>query len=118
VRSRFRYRVSSRVWAAAGVSYGSGLPVEFDGSYEDAVAQFGKRIVDRVNLDRGRVRPSFSLSASAGVLAWKKEKRNARVQADVQNLTGRLNVINFAGVFSGTALGAPRSAAIRVQTEF
>ena len=118
MRSRFRYQVSSRVWAAAGVSYGSGLPVEFDGSYEDAVAQFGKRIVDRVNIDRGRVRSSFSLSASAGVLAWKKEKRNARVQADVQNLTGRLNVINFAGVFSGTALGAPRSAAIRVQTEF
>ena len=29
-------------------------------------------------------------------------KRSLRVQADVRNLTDRLNVINFAGLFSGT----------------
>jgi len=36
----------------------------------------------------------------------------------VRNLTNRLNVINFAGLFSGTALGAPRSVAIRLRAEF
>ena len=30
------------------------------------------------------------------------------------NLTNRLDVINFAGLFSGTALAAPRSVAVRV----
>jgi outer membrane cobalamin receptor len=118
VRSRWRYQIAPRVWMALGGSYGSGLPVEFDGTYEEAVAQFGQQIVSRVNFNRGRVRPSFSLSASAGVTVWQKEKQSVRLQADVQNLTNRLNVIDFAGVLSGTALGVPRSGAIRLEAEF
>ncbi len=117
-RGRFRYEVNKRLWIAAGASYGSGLPVEFDGNHADALAAYGQRIVDRVNFERGRLRPSFELNASAGVTVWKKEKRSLRVQADAQNLTGRLNVINFAGLFSGTALGVPRSGAIRLEAEF
>jgi outer membrane receptor for Fe3+-dicitrate len=103
---------------AAGASYGSGLPVAFDGTSALAIAQYGQRIVNRVNFERGRVRPSFALNASAGVVVWKKEKQSLRIQADVQNLTDRLNVINFAGLFSGTAIAPPRSAAMRVQAEF
>ena len=48
----------------------------------------------------------------------KKEKQNIRLQADVQNLTDRLNVLDFAGVFSGTALAAPRSVSLRLQAEW
>lgn len=117
-RSRFRYQLAPRLWLAVGASYGSGLPVEFDGNAEDAIAQFGKRIVDRVDFSRGRVRPAFSLDASAGAVLYKKEKQSVRLQADVLNLTDRLNVINFAGVFSGTALATPRTVALRLQTEF
>ena len=118
VQSRFRYQVAPRFWLAMGGSYGSGLPVEFDGTYQDALAQYGPNIVSHVNFERGRVRPSFALSASAGFQLWKKEKQNLRVQGDVQNLTNRLNVIDFAGVFSGTALAAPRSGAVRLQLDF
>ena len=118
VRSRFRYQVAPRFWLALGGSYSSGLPVEFDGSYADAIAQYGPRIVDRVNFARGRVRPSLSLDASAGVVAWQKEKRSVRIQADVRNLANRLNVINFAGLFSGTAIAEPRSYGLRLETEF
>jgi hypothetical protein len=118
VRSRFRYEVTPRFWMALGGSYGSGLPVEFQGSYQDALAAYGPRIVSRVNFDRGRVRPSFALNASAGFTVWRKEKQSLRLQGDVQNLTDRLNVIDFAGLFSGTALGVPRSGAIRLQAEF
>ena len=118
LRSRFRYELTPRVWLALGGAYGSGLPVEFDGTYADALAQYGQRIVDQVNFDRGRTRPNFTLNASAGVVVWKKEKRTLRLQADVQNLTDRLNVINFTGLFSGTALGLPRSGAVRLQAEF
>jgi hypothetical protein len=99
-------------------SYGSGLPVEFDGSVTDAVAAYGQRIVDRVNFDTGRVRPSASLDAAFGFVALKTKTHSVRVQADVQNITDRLNVINFAGLFSGTALAPPRSISIRVRTEF
>jgi hypothetical protein len=74
--------------------------------------------VNEVNFDRGRIRPNFSLDASAGLILSKREKETIRVQADIFNLTGRLNLINFAGLFSGTALAVPRSFALRLQTEF
>jgi hypothetical protein len=41
-----------------------------------------------------------------------------KLQADVMNLTDRLNVINFAGLFSGTAVGSPRSFGLRLTAEF
>jgi len=52
VQTRFRYQVSSRIWFSFGGAYGSGLPVEFDGTISDATAQYGSRIVERVNFDR------------------------------------------------------------------
>jgi hypothetical protein len=71
-----------------------------------------------VNFDRGRVRPSSSVGASAGVELVHTDKAKLRFQADVSNLANRLNLINFAGVFSGTAIDAPRSFAIRIRTDF
>ena len=118
VRGRASYQLSPRAWAAAAVSYGSGLPVEFPGSLDQAVAQYGDRIVDRVDFERGRVRPSLSLDLSASLIALQKKRHQIRIQADVLNVTNRLNVINFAGLFSGTAIAPPRSFAIRIQAEF
>jgi hypothetical protein len=71
-----------------------------------------------VNFDNGRVRPSFSLDTSAGVVLATTSTRTIRVQADVRNVTNRLNVINFAGLFSGTALAPPRSIAVRIRADF
>lgn len=118
-RARVRYQVRPRAWMALGGSYGSGLPIEVESINRATLnQQYGARILNRVNLERGRVRPSFALDWSGGVDFWKHENRSMRVQADVQNLTDRLNVINFTGLFSGTALAPPRSFAIRLQTEF
>ena len=58
------------------------------------------------------------MNASIGATIWKKEKQNVRVQVDVRNLADRLNVINFAGLFSGTAIAAPGSAMATLQGEF
>jgi outer membrane receptor for Fe3+-dicitrate len=118
VRSHIACQVSSRAWVALAASYGSGLPVEFAGDREQAIAQYGQRIVDRVDLARGRVLPFASLDASTGIVLVKTRKHAVRLQADVLNLTDRLNVIDFAGLLSGTALAPPRSAAIRLQAEF
>jgi len=49
---------------------------------------------------------------------WRREKRPLTAQADVMNVTNRLNVINFAGLFSGIAVAEPRGASIRLRTEF
>jgi outer membrane cobalamin receptor len=120
VRARVHAQLHKRAWVAFAGRYNSGLPVELEGATdEDFVrAQYGDRILERVNFERGRVRPSSTLDLSAGVDLWKQERRRARVVADVLNFTDRLNVINFAGVFSGTAIEPGRSFSIRLQTEF
>jgi outer membrane receptor for Fe3+-dicitrate len=101
-------------------TYGSGLPVDIDGAVDlnSLVSQYGQQIIDRVNFDAGRVRPSFTLDASLGADLWKLEKRTLRLQMVVENLTNRLNVINFAGLFSGTAIAPPRAGSIRLQYDF
>jgi outer membrane receptor for Fe3+-dicitrate len=118
VRARVRYELNRHIWMALGGAYDSGLPTEFTGSYQDAAAQYGQEILNRVNFSDLRVRPAFTLNASAGVILKQKEKKSVRLQLDVTNVTNQLNVINFAGLFSGTALAPPRMAQGRVQFEF
>jgi outer membrane receptor for Fe3+-dicitrate len=119
-RARVRYQVTPRLWLAMVSTYGSGLPVDIDGAVDlnSLVSQYGQQIIDRVNFDAGRVRPSFTLDASLGADLWKLEKRTLRLQMVVENLTNRLNVINFAGLFSGTAIAPPRAGSIRLQYDF
>ena len=119
LRGRVMYQFSPSGWIAVAGSFGSGLPFEdFDDTPQEAVEQFGQRVVDRVNFETGRVRPSASFDVSAGLTVARWSKRTLGVQAEVRNLSNRLDVINFAGLFSGTALAAPRSAAVRLRAEF
>jgi outer membrane cobalamin receptor len=115
IAGRLMYQ-RGRVSLALSTAYGSGLPVAFQGGQQEAIQQFGARVVDRVDFERGRVRPAVTLDAS---VAYSLTGSNHfRVQADVLNLANKLRVINFAGVFSGTALAPPRSVAIRIQAGF
>ena len=82
------------------------------------ISEYGQQIVNRVNFQAGRVRPSFTVDASLGADLWKQEKRSLRLEVVVENLMNRLNVINFAGLFSGTAIAPPRSASVRLQYAF
>jgi hypothetical protein len=118
VRTRVRYEFTKRIWGGIGAEYGSGLPFEFSGDEALALAQYGQAVVDRVNFDKGRVRPSLSINASLGADLWKTEKLNVRIQADGTNLNNRLNVIDFAGLFSGNAIGPSRSYNLRLTTNF
>jgi hypothetical protein len=74
--------------------------------------------VDRVNFEAGRVRPSFSLDTTVGADVWKRDAFTLRLQGDAQNLTNRVNLIDFAGLFSGNAIAPPRTYAIRLQASF
>jgi len=117
--AQVQYQPVRRFWTALGASYGSGLPLELNGeSSAMLVAEFGQAVLDRVNLEAGRVRPSFALDVSAGTQLWKRETRAVVLQGDVRNLTNRLNVIDFASVFSGTALASPRAASVRLRLDF
>jgi len=118
VRTRFRYQFTDRFWGGIGAEYGTGLPFEFAGTEQDALAQYSQAVVDRVNFDKGRVRPSLSINASLGADIWRTDRLQIRFQADVQNINNRLNVIDFGGLFSGNAIGPPRSYALRLTTSF
>jgi hypothetical protein len=118
VRGRLRYQLTSRLWIAGGIQYDTGLPFEFDGNPATVLAQYGPQILDRINFNRGRVLPSFQVNASAGADVYKSDHLNVRFQIDGQNLTDILDVIDFGGLFSGNAIGPPRSYAMRLTTNF
>ena len=118
VRARIRYDISSRVWMAIGATYDTGLPIDFDGTYQQAAQEYGQAILNRVNFSNYRPRPLFSLNASLGVAVRKSEKHPVRLQIDGTNLTNEINVIDFAGLFSGTAIGISRSVDARLQFGF
>src|SRR6185295_17264590 len=120
VRARVRYQLHSRAWTAALVKYGSGLPVELEDGVEldELAAHFGQPIVDRVDLERERLRPTHSIDWATGVELWRRDRRRLEMRAEVANLTDRLNVVNVAGLFSGTALAPPRTASVRLRLDF
>jgi outer membrane receptor for Fe3+-dicitrate len=120
-RAWARFQISKRLWTAWSAFYNSGLPVEDADELPDLdflELQYGSNVVNRVNFSRGRVRPSFSLNASVGLDLWRKEQQSITLQGDVMNLTDRLNLINFAGLLSGTAVGQPRSVGFRLRADF
>jgi hypothetical protein len=126
VRGRLRYQVTPRFWVAGGIQYDSGLPFEFvcdpdetvPQCIADVTAQYGQATIDRINFDRGRIKPAFQVNASVGANLYKKDRFNVQIQADGANLTDVLNVIDFGGLFSGNAIGLRRSYGLRLTTTF
>jgi hypothetical protein len=121
LRARVRYQATKRIWLALAGEYGSGLPVEINNGPIDLnflLSQYGSAIINQVNFRKGRVRPNDSLDVAAGVEMYHKEQRSATFEIQAENLTGHVNVINFASLFSGTAVGSPRSVSARLKLTF
>lgn len=126
VRGRVRFQIAPRLWIAGGMQYDTGLPFEFEcpesESLSDCIAgvaqTYGQQVVNRINFARGRINPSFQINASVGADIYKSERLNMHFQADGQNLTNVLDVIDFGGLFSGNAIGPSRSYALRFTTSF
>jgi outer membrane receptor for Fe3+-dicitrate len=112
--------MNDRVWLGGTVRYGSGLPVEFEGDVDkdELEEQFGPDTVAQVDFANGRVRYNVAVDLGAGISLWRRGERRLTLRVEAANVTNRLNVINFAGLFSGTAVGAPRSVAIRGHVQF
>ncbi|MCU1297239.1 MAG: Zinc-regulated outer rane receptor [Acidobacteriaceae bacterium] len=60
----------------------------------------------------------LAVNASAGIDLHKGDHLKTRFQVDGENLNNRLNVIDFGGLFSGNAIGPPRSYALRLIAMF
>ena len=117
-RGRLRYQVKPRFWIAGGTQFDSGLPFDFDGDPATVLAEYGQQVLDRINFSRGRIYPAFLANASAGATVYQTSRVNMRFQIDGQNLNNVLNVIDFGGLFSGNAIGPPRSFSLRLTTQF
>ncbi len=126
LRGRLRYQVHPRFWVAGGMRYDTGLPFQFQCDptilSSQCIAQevqtYGQQVVDRINFTRQRIFPAFQVNASAGADLYKSDRIKMRFQADGQNLTNVLDVIDFGGLFSGNAIGPSRSFALRLSTAF
>jgi hypothetical protein len=114
-----RFQAPRRSWLAVSAQYGSGLPADIgSANVNSLLAAYGLQILNRVDLQRGRVRPNLSIDLAGGSEIYRKEQRSAGLQIQVANLADRLNVINFASLFSGTALAPPRSISGRLKLTF
>jgi hypothetical protein len=117
--ARLRLQAPRRIWLAIAGEYGSGLPAELsDADPQFLLAQYGPKILSRVNFDRGRVRPNFALDVAAGMELYRREQHSASFDVTLHNLTDSLNLINFESLFSGTAVAPPRSASARLRLTF
>jgi len=117
--ARIRVQATNRLWAAAAAGYGSGLPVEMDEVDTDSLTEhYGADVLSKVNLERGRVGPNFSLDLAGGAELLHTERATMELQFRATNLLDRLNVINFASVFSGTGVAVPRSFSARLRVSF
>jgi hypothetical protein len=117
-RGRMRYQINPRLWIAGGAEFDSGLPFEFEGDPGAVLAQYGPQILARLNFDRGRILPALLLNASVGATLHRSERFTTTFQADGENLNNTLDVLDFGGLFSGNAIGPPRSAFLRLSTTF
>ena len=118
VRGRLRYQVTSKYWVAAGMQYDSGLPFEFNGDPNTVLAEYGQHVLDRINFPRGQIKPALLVNASVGAEIYKSDRAVVQMQADGQNLTNLLDLIDFGGLFSGNAIGPSRSFTLRLSTTF
>ncbi|HVI06943.1 MAG TPA: TonB-dependent receptor [Candidatus Binatia bacterium] len=118
VRARVRYQIAPRLWMALGCDYNSGLPFQPDLTAQQYAAEYGQVVINHLNFDRNRIRPYFTQNASLGLDLYSREKRSLRLQADVQNLSNQLELIDFGGLFSGNAIGPARSYFLRLVTTF
>ncbi len=119
VRGRVRFQAPRRIWLALGAQYGSGLPADIgNADVNRLLLAYGPQILNRVDFTRGRVKPNLSFDLAAGAELFRKEHKSATLQIQVANLTNRLDVINFASLFSGTAVAPPRSVSANAKFTF
>jgi hypothetical protein len=118
VRARIRYQAAPRLWFAVGSDYNSGLPFQPDLTPQQYATEYGQVVISHLNFDRDRISPYLTENVSVGADLYKREKRSVRLQADAQNLSNKLEVIDFGGLFSGNALGPSRQYAFCLVTAF
>jgi len=118
IRARVRYQAAPRLWIALGSDFNSGLPFQPDLTPQQYATEYGQVVINHLNFNRDRISPYLTENASLGADLVKREKYSVKLQADAQNLSNKLEVVDFGGLFSGNAIGPSRSFSLRLATDF
>jgi hypothetical protein len=118
IRARVRYQAAPRLWIALGSDYNSGLPFQPDLAPQQYATEYGQVVINHLNFNRDRISPYLTENISLGANLYRREKRSVYLQSDVQNLSNKLEVIDFGGLFSGNAIGPSRQFTFRLVTSF
>jgi hypothetical protein len=60
----------------------------------------------------------LAVNASAIAELYSREHTRVELYVDGENLNGRLNLLDFGGLFSGNAIAPGRSVTVRLDTRF
>jgi Carboxypeptidase regulatory-like domain len=118
IRARVRDQVAPRLWIALGSDYNSGLPFQPDLTPQQYATEYGQVVINHLNFNRDRISPYLTENASVGADLYRREKYLVKLQTDAQNLSNKLEVIDFGGLFSGNAIGPSRCFSLRLVTDF
>lgn len=113
-------RLPGKFWAAFGGRHDSGFSVELepDANAQEFAMEFSQKILDRVNFDRGFIKPHAVLDLSIGRDFHVNEHVLLSGQFNIQNLADQFHLITFESVFSGTAIGRPRNYSGKLSINF
>ncbi|MGA9768209.1 MAG: TonB-dependent receptor [Blastocatellia bacterium] len=112
-------RLPGHVWAAVGGRHDSGYSIELDEeSQENFERLFPAKILDRVNFERGFIKPHTVLDFSVGRDFTVNDHLSISSQFNVQNFADRFYLITFESLSSGAALGRPRSYSGKLSFNF
>ena len=111
IRSHVRWAPYRAFWFGVHVAYNSGLPVELDDPIDFAglEAAYGQAVLRTVNFARGRVRPWSSIDLAAGVQLLPRSEKDLSLEVHGTNVQDGIHTLNFASLFSGTAIASPPS---------
>lgn len=71
--------------------------------------------MDHVKFDRGHVKPSLVASLASHIL--RRTSKTFSIEVNGKYLNRRINLMNFAGLFSGKAVALPRRYGLRLTVE-
>ena len=118
LRARIRYQAVARLSFSLGTDYNSGLPFEPDQTPQQYATEYGQIVVKYLDFARNRIHPYLTESTSVAADLYQRDKASVRIQADIQNLSNTLELIDFGGLFSGNAVGPARQYTFRLATNF
>ena len=105
---------------AFGGLHDSGFAIELDADTtpENFARDFSKKILDRVNFERGFIKPHTVLDLSIGKDIKLSERVRLSAQFNMRNIADRFYLISFESVSSGTTVGRPRNYSGKLSFDF